>query len=232
MLGDEQAAVEARGRQALEGEQRAALACPDLTRRKVRGPGVGGPFLGIDVDHVEDTRDAGRIHHIARHGGGEHVDAVDAATRQLGIHPSLQPSILEIAERQRLAAPQPQQGLETLHARIEREADKVGAVRGERIEMLLVRRIVDEAAEMNAMRARQIAEDVPGTDLVALVRRIGNAVRQEQQIAHGVQPSPRTIGGPSRLATDSGRRFQAAMNSRYFGLSGLWSGIAAPGARW
>ena len=97
--------------------------------------------------------------------------------------------------------------------------------------MLAVRRIVNEAAEMDAMGARQVAEDVPRTDLVALVRRIGDAVRQKQQIAHGVQPSPRTIGGPSRLATGSGRRFQAAMNSRYFGLSGLWSGIVAPGAR-
>ena len=95
--------------------------------------------------------------------------------------------------------------------------------------MLAVRRIVDEAAEMDAMRARQIAENVPGTDLVALVGRIGDAVRQEQQIAHRAQPSPRTIGGPSRLATASGRRFHAAMNSRYFGLSGLWSGIVATG---
>ena len=102
---------------------------------------------------------------------------------------------------------------------------------GERGEMLAVHRIVDETAEMYAMRARQVTEDVPRTDLVALVGRIGNAVRQEQQFAHGVQPSPRTIGGPSRFATASGRRFQAAMNSRYFGLSGLLSGIVAPGAR-
>ena len=42
-------------------------------------------------------------------------------------------------------------------------------MRAERREMLAVRRIVDEAAEMDAMRARQIAENVPGADLVALV---------------------------------------------------------------
>ncbi len=105
-------------------------------------------------------------------------------------------------------------------------------MRAEHREMLAIGWIVDEAAEMDAMRARQVAEDVPGTDLVALVGRIGDAVRQEQQVAHHAQPSPRTIGGPSRLATASGSRFQAAMNSRYFGLSGLWSGIFPPGARW
>ena len=105
-------------------------------------------------------------------------------------------------------------------------------MRAERREMLAVRRIVDEAAEMDPMRARQIAEDVPGTDLVALVGRIGDAVRQEQQVAHRAQPSPRTIGGPSSWPPASGSRFQAAMNSRYFGLSGLWSGIVPPGARW
>ncbi len=88
-------------------------------------------------------------------------------------------------------------------------------------------RLVDEAAEMHAMRRRQMQQHVPGADLLALVGRIGNAVRQEQQIPH---PAPRTTSGPSRLATGSGSRFQPAMNSRYFGFSGLWSGIAAPGA--
>ena len=35
------------------------------------------------------------------------------------------------------------------------------------------------------------------------------------------QPNPRTICGPSSVVTGSGNRFQAAMNRRYFGLSGL-----------
>ena len=118
-----------------------------------------------------------------------------------------------------------------LHATVEREAAKIRAMRPQLREMHLVRGIVDETAEVHAMRAREVTEDVPRADLVALVGRIGDAVREEQQILHAVQPSPRTIGGPSRLATGSGRRFQAAMNSRYFGLSGLWSGIVAPGAR-
>jgi len=51
-------------------------------------------------------------------------------------------------------------------------------------------------------------------------------------------PNPHDVGtcrllstlGFSALATTSGNRFHPAMNSRYFGLSGLWSGIDAPGA--
>ena len=97
--------------------------------------------------------------------------------------------------------------------------------------MHLVRGIIDETAEVHAMRAREVAEDVPCTDLVALVRREGDSVREEEKILHDAQPSPRTIGGPSKFAIGSGKRFQAAINSRYFGLSGLWSGIVAPGAR-
>ena len=107
-------------------------------------------------------------------------------------------------------------------------------MRFQRRQMLPVGRVVDEAAKMHAVGLREMAEHVPGANLVALVGRIRHAMRQEQQVAHcpalRLQPSPRTIGGPSRLATGSGSRFQAAMNSRYFGLSGLWSGIVAPGA--
>lgn len=44
-------------------------------------------------------------------------------------------------------------------------------------------------------------------------------------------PRPRTSGGPRMFAIGTGSRFQPAMNSRYFGLLGLFSGIAAPSAR-
>src|SRR5690348_13549398 len=93
-----------------------------------------------------------------------------------------------------------------------------------------VRHVVHKAAEMNAEIASEATEHVPGADLLALVGRVRHAMRQEQQIAHVRQPRPRTIGGPSRFAIGSGSRFHAAMNSRYFGLSGLCSGTACPGA--
>ena len=119
MLRDEQAVIEVRGRTALEGEQRAPLARPDVACREACGRGVGGPFLGIDVHHVEDAPDPRGMHDVARHGGGEHVDAIDRAARQLGINPALQPAVPEIAERQRPAGAHPKQRLETLGARIQ-----------------------------------------------------------------------------------------------------------------
>ena len=46
-----------------------------------------------------------------------------------------------------------------------------------------------------------------------------------------VQPIPLTIDGPSRLASGSGNRFQAATNSANLGLSGFRSGISRPAAK-
>lgn len=118
-----------------------------------------------------------------------------------------------------------------LHATVEWDAAKICAMRPQLREMHLVRGIIDETSEVHAMRAREVTKDVPRADLVALVGREGDPMCEVEKILHAVQPSPRTIGGPSRFAIGSGKRFQAAMNSRYFGLSGLWSGIVAPGAR-
>ncbi len=95
--------------------------------------------------------------------------------------------------------------------------------------MVPVGRVVDEAADMQPVRAGEMPQHVPRADLLALLGRIGKAVAEEQQVAASAQPTPRTISGPTAFATGSGSRFQAAMNSRYFGLSGLWSGIAAAG---
>ena len=45
------------------------------------------------------------------------------------------------------------------------------------------------------------------------------------------QPIPLTIRGPSRVATINGKRFQAAIKTASFGLSGFKSGIERPGAK-
>ena len=125
----------------------------------------------------------------------------------------------------------PERRFQVLHATVEWDAAQIGAMRAKLCEMHLVRGIIDETAEVHPMRASEVTEDVPRADLVTLVGWEGDPVCEEEKILHATQPSPRTIGGPSKFAIDSGKRFQAAMNSRYFGLSGLWSGIVAPGAR-
>ena len=45
------------------------------------------------------------------------------------------------------------------------------------------------------------------------------------------QPIPLTISGPSWVATINGRRFQAAMKTASFGLSGFKSGTDRPRAK-
>jgi len=44
--------------------------------------------------------------------------------------------------------------------------------------------IVDKRAQMNARALRQMLEQVPRADLVPLVGRIWDAVREEEDIAH------------------------------------------------
>ena len=47
-------------------------------------------------------------------------------------------------------------------------------------------------------------------------------MREEEEIVH--QPRLRAMYGPSRFATGSGSFRHIAMNARYFGFSGLFSG--------
>src|SRR4051794_3139529 len=51
--------------------------------------------------------------------------------------------------------------------------------------MLPILRVVDERAEMHAVVLRQVAEEVPGADLVPLGRRVGDAVVEEEDLGHG-----------------------------------------------
>ena len=72
--------------------------------------------------------------------------------------------------------------------------------------------VVGEAGEVHPGKPAEVAEQMPGADLVAAVRGIGDAVGEKQDVAH--QPSPRAMVGPSRLASHSGRRFHASTWSR------------------
>src|SRR5215471_2305783 len=94
--------------------------------------------------------------------------------------------------------------------------------------MLLVVRVVYKTAKVNLETLRQVGERVVGADLVSLVRRKRHAMRQIKEVAHRVQPIPRTMWGPTSLVNTSGSRRQSETNVRNFGLSGLRSGIFAP----
>ncbi len=90
-------------------------------------------------------------------------------------------------------------------------------------------RMIDEAAQPHPVRAGELAQDVERPHLVALVGRIGDAVREVEERRPAVLAPPyprlRTMCGPSRLATPIGRRFQRAMKARYLGFIGLFCGM-------
>src|SRR6266540_4006582 len=95
--------------------------------------------------------------------------------------------------------------------------------------MLPIRSVVDERADKESIAARQMLQEMVGTNLVAFVRRIGQPVRKEEQRLHRRvqvrQPRPLTRCGPSALATEIGSRRHSAISARYFGFSGLFSGM-------
>ena len=92
--------------------------------------------------------------------------------------------------------------------------------------VLPVARIVDEAPEVHHVRAGEVRQEVIGADLFALVGRIGDAMREKQDLRQSPHPRPREIPGPSALATNRGRRRHTAIRTAYFGFSGLRLGIS------
>ena len=86
-----------------------------------------------------------------------------------------------------------------------------------------VGRVVDEGAEMDAKALRQMLKRFRRTNLVALVRRIWNPVREIEGVRfrHG---KFRARMGPSALATGKGSKRHIATKRANFGLFGLTFG--------
>ena len=73
--------------------------------------------------------------------------------------------------------------------------------------IVLIALVIGEGDQVNTRALRQVAQHVKAADLVAAIGWKRHAVSEEQDVH---QPSPRAIIGPTRLATPSGRRCQAA----------------------
>ncbi len=84
--------------------------------------------------------------------------------------------------------------------------------------------IVDEAPQMDDVTARKVCQEVIGADLVALGGRVGDAMREKQDLRQSAHPMPREISGPSAFARGRGRRRQSATQRAYLGLSGFTLG--------
>ena len=62
--------------------------------------------------------------------------------------------------------------------------------------------IVVEATEMDTVTLGQMAEHVPRPDLVALLGRVGHAMRKKEQVGHR-GTSPESNDGVARVALDT-----------------------------
>ena len=214
-------------------QQRPCLSRPDMPHRETGAQSVFAPLLRINVLHVEHARNScspAQVEHIRRHRCRKNIDEVDAFACQNVARPVTQTAIPVVVQHQRPARAQSCQRPNFLPPRVDREAGKACA---EWLHHRVVQRVVGvigQATKMHAPGFREVLDQVPGADTLTLVRRIRKTMGQEQHSTLVAHPNPRTINGPIRLASGIGSRFQAAMNNRYFGLSGLISGIAAPGA--
>ena len=90
----------------------------------------------------------------------------------------------EISERQGLAGAEIGEAFELRAFGRERAATEARAHAFEKRDVAQIGRIVAEAAEMDAVALGEMTEYPPGADLVALVRRIGNALRQKKKLFH------------------------------------------------
>ena len=72
-----------------------------------------------------------------------------------------------------------------------------------------VGRVVHQAAQFHVPAFGQVVQNVPGADLFALFRRVGDAVAEEQKAPghRRSHPSPRVSKGPRMFATGRGSRF-------------------------
>ena len=100
-----------------------------------------------------------------------------------------QVAVAEIASGQRRAAEDARQTAQFRAQRDERPPADAGADLFELWNELRVLGIIDKAGEVDPITRGEMAQEVPGADLVALVGRVGDAVREKQQIVH-VSRSP------------------------------------------
>ena len=183
------------------------------------------PLRRVDVHEVDHHVHVGQRSDVLRHGRRERHRAADAVSCDRVAHPPGQAVVAVVAERERLAREQAAQAAHARTGRADRRDVQRRAQRPERARVHAIGLVVDERAEVHGVARGEEAQQMMRANLVALVGRIRDAVREVEQRLHG-QPRFRTMCGPSAVATPRGSRRHSAMKARYFGLAGLFCGTA------
>ena len=227
-FADESGDICAGGDAAFEVEQHAAFAPVDPAHRAGPLRAIGGIFGRIEIDEIHEEADAGGKHgdemrHLRRIGD----DGADRAVGERLRDPLVQAGMVEQRNEQGFALGEagkasddpgpvaPEQAVAFRHC-------------GEFAGKAHVAIVIGKAADMHGGDLRQPLEQVARADLITPVRRKGDAMAEEEDIAR--HPRPRAICGPISVARLSGSFFQYSTLRRYCGESGLTSRVSLPGA--
>jgi len=185
--GGEDAGVARRADAPIEVEQRAAFARVDPAHGASPHARILPPLVRVDVAVINQqaTRSAGATDNVLRHHRGADDSGRRSPTLDNARNPPRQAAMMEVRTRERVIAGEAMQRGEPGEARPERREITLLAEFPDRLDMLPIDRVVDKAAEIDAKMPAHITQDLQVTDLLALCRRVRNALRKEQQVVHG-----------------------------------------------
>ena len=184
----------------------------DPIHGKRRLPGIGPPFLGIDIRQIRHAkRVAFDAQNIRRHVGGTDQDGLRPDVGDRPLHPIRQAPVAVESDAERLAGEQTRKAGDFLLPPVDLREMRRCTERADGADMLQIERIVHQASQMDVMALAQMPQNLQRTDLLALYRGIGNALGQEKKIRHRPYARSRLMKGEIVLATATGSFRQAAI---------------------
>ena len=162
--------------------------------------GIGGIFGRIDVDKIHHHPAAKILGHILRHLPRKHDDHLDLAPGNRGTDPAVQPPRPECDQADRPARDQRRDPRPAQRSRPRGKA-MAGGDPGQCFDKRPIGHRLDQTAAMDIRPRRQRAQQVPRTDAITAIRRIGHAVRQKQHfgpaLLHRFRPDPPQSTAPA-----------------------------------
>ena len=135
-----------------------------------------------------------RSENVFGHRRANAKHSIDAGSDDL-IDLTLQLTGIEESYRDRLTTKHAAQRPELLDKRPDTLKSEAANPPAHRVDMTQIATVVHQASERNIVPSGQVLNDVERTNLVALIGRKGNAVRQQKQIVHQRLGIARRLGG-------------------------------------
>ncbi len=183
--GDEEAAAGLARHLLFVGQQLAALAAVDPGHGPAVVLGVLAPLGRVHIGKVDQHGQLRQCFGVLRHGRGEHHRRIELDALGQALAPGMQLAAAVVRQAQRFAGQQALRALELGLGEVEWHGMHFCADAAQHVQMLPVVRVVHENAQVHAVLGGQVREEMVGTELVALVGGIRQAVPDIKQIGHG-----------------------------------------------